>query len=280
MTEINSNNSSNIESSPLIQTETNLKIFENLEEEKIEDIFYFGTNVLIKKVLTLEDTLMKDRDMYNKQFDIYENEKNEYEKLIENLRNTLTNKDSEINDHSNKNKETEGSLVIEKEKNINLINEINSYKSKFEELNKIIENQKQEIIELKQKESIKNSEINSKYEEAIKTIEKIKNKNIELETKNKEYNIEIQKKNLENNDLNNQLNELNNKLEENSTNNINSLVESEVLRTKVDELEKKVKEKEIEIKTLIKEKNSSNLIKNKEYSKLLFNMSQALLSTK
>ena len=76
MTEINSINSSNIESSPLIQTETNLKIFENLEEEKIEDIFYFGTNVLIKKVLTLEDTLMKDRDMYNKQFDIYENEKN------------------------------------------------------------------------------------------------------------------------------------------------------------------------------------------------------------
>ena len=182
--------------------------------------------------------------------------------------------------HSNKKKETESSLVIEKEKNTNLINEINSYKSKFEELNKIIENQKQEITELKEKKSLINSEINSKYEESIKTIEEIKKQNIELESKNSKYKIEIQKKNLENTNLNTQLNDLNNKLEENSQNNINALVESEVLRTKIDELEKKVKEKEIEIKTLIIEKNSSNLIKNKEYSKILFNLSQKLLSNK
>ena len=92
--------------------------------------------------------------------------------------------------------------------------------------------------------------------------------------------MKYKKKNLENTNLNTQLNDLNNKLEENSQNNINALVESEVLRTKIDELEKKVKEKEIEIKTLIIEKNSSNLIKNKEYSKILFNLSQKLLSNK
>jgi chromosome segregation ATPase len=236
MSEINSIESINLVSSPIIQTETNIKQFYNLEEEKMEDIFFLGSDVLLKKVSTLEDTLIKNRDLYIKQFDIYENEKTEYEKLIEKLKNTLTHKDNEINEHSTKNKETEEKLGIEKEEKTNLINEINSYKSKCEELNKIIENQKQEITELKEKKSFINSEINSKYEEAIKNFEEIKKKNIELEAKNNEYNIEIKNKNLENSNLNNKLNELSSKLEENSQNNINALVEGEVMRTKIEEL--------------------------------------------
>jgi hypothetical protein len=93
------------------------KRFDNLTFVKNEDIFLLGENVLNKKVTTLEDTLIKNRNMYAKQFDIYENEKSSYENLIEELKKKLSLKENEINETTSLlNKKSEEEISIEKKR--------------------------------------------------------------------------------------------------------------------------------------------------------------------
>ena len=289
------------------------KRFDNLTFVKNEDIFLLGENVLNKKVTTLEDTLIKNRNMYAKQFDIYENEKSSYENLIEELKKKLSLKENEINETTSLlNKKSEEAISIEKKNIINLINEISSYKSKINDLNNIIEEQKKEINELKSNDSFNQSENNIKYENAIREIEEMKHQNKELMQNNIEFNSLLEKKNQENSYLNNQISALNLKVQENEylttqinelklkvqeneylTNQINELnlkvqensknesliIESQSLKTKIIELEKIIKDKEIEIQTVINEKNQNpNSVKNTEYSRILFSYAQKLLS--
>ena len=289
------------------------KRFDNLTFVKNEDIFLLGENVLNKKVTTLEDTLIKNRNMYAKQFDIYENEKSSYENLIEELKKKLSLKENEINETTSLlNKKSEEAISIEKKNIINLINEISSYKSKINDLNNIIEEQKKEINELKSNDSFNQSENNIKYENAIREIEEMKHQNKELMQNNIEFNSLLEKKNQENSYLNNQISALNLKVQENEylTNQINALklkvqeneyltnqinelnlkvqensknesliIESQSLKTKIIELEKIIKDKEIEIQTVINEKNQNpNSVKNTEYSRILFSYAQKLLS--
>lgn len=272
------------------------KKFDNLTFVKNEDIFLLGENILNKKVTTLEDTIIKNRNMYAKQFDIYENEKSSYEILIEELKKKLSLKENEINETTSLlNKKSEEAISIEKKNIINLINEISSYKSKINDLNNIIEEQKKEINELKSNDSFNQSENNIKYENAIREIEEMKHQNKELMQNNIEFNSLLEKKNQENSYLNNQISALNLKVQENEhlTNQINELnlkvqenskneslmIESQGLKTKIIELEKIIKDKEIEIQTVINEKNQNpNSVKNTEYSRILFSYAQKLLS--
>ena len=272
------------------------KRFNNLTFVKNEDIFLLGENILNKKVTTLEDTIIKNRNMYAKQFDIYENEKSSYEILIEELKKKLSLKENEINETTSLlNKKSEEAISIEKKNIINLINEISSYKSKINDLNNIIEEQKKEINELKSNDSFNQSENNIKYENAIREIEEMKHQNKELMQNNIEFNSLLEKKNQENEYLTNQINALNLKVQENEhlTNQINELnlkvqenskneslmIESQGLKTKIIELEKIIKDKEIEIQTVINEKNQNpNSVKNTEYSRILFSYAQKLLS--
>ena len=210
------------------------KRFDNLTFVKNEDIFLLGENVLNKKVTTLEDTLIKNRNMYAKQFDIYENEKSSYENLIEELKKKLSLKENEINETTSLlNKKSEEAISIEKKNIINLINEISSYKSKINDLNNIIEEQKKEINELKSNDSFNQSENNIKYENAIREIEEMKHQNKELMQNNIEFNSLLEKKNQENSYLNNQISALNLKVQEN-----------EYLTTQINELKLKVQENE------------------------------------
>ena len=210
------------------------KRFDNLTFVKNEDIFLLGENVLNKKVTTLEDTLIKNRNMYAKQFDIYENEKSSYENLIEELKKKLSLKENEINETTSLlNKKSEEAISIEKKNMINLINEISSYKSKINDLNNIIEEQKKEINELKSNDSFNQSENNIKYENAIREIEEMKHQNKELMQNNIEFNSLLEKKNQENSYLNNQISALNLKVQEN-----------EYLTTQINELKLKVQENE------------------------------------
>ena len=227
------------------------KRFDNLTFVKNEDIFLLGENVLNKKVTTLEDTLIKNRNMYAKQFDIYENEKSSYENLIEELKKKLSLKENEINETTSLlNKKSEEAISIEKKNIINLINEISSYKSKINDLNNIIEEQKKEINELKSNDSFNQSENNIKYENAIREIEEMKHQNKELMQNNIEFNSLLEKKNQENSYLNNQISALNLKVQENEylTNQINELKlkvqENEYLTNQINALKLKVQENE------------------------------------
>ena len=227
------------------------KRFDNLTFVKNEDIFLLGENVLNKKVTTLEDTLIKNRNMYAKQFDIYENEKSSYENLIEELKKKLSLKENEINETTSLlNKKSEEAISIEKKNMINLINEISSYKSKINDLNNIIEEQKKEINELKSNDSFNQSENNIKYENAIREIEEMKHQNKELMQNNIEFNSLLEKKNQENSYLNNQISALNLKVQENEylTNQINELKlkvqENEYLTNQINALKLKVQENE------------------------------------
>ena len=227
------------------------KRFNNLTFVKNEDIFLLGENVLNKKVTTLEDTLIKNRNMYAKQFDIYENEKSSYEILIEELKKKLSLKENEINETTSLlNKKSEEAISIEKKNIINLINEISSYKSKINDLNNIIEEQKKEINELKSNDSFNQSENNIKYENAIREIEEMKHQNKELMQNNIEFNSLLEKKNQENSYLNNQISALNLKVQENEylTNQINELKlkvqENEYLTNQINALNLKVQENE------------------------------------
>ncbi len=227
------------------------KRFDNLTFVKNEDIFLLGENVLNKKVTTLEDTIIKNRNMYAKQFDIYENEKSSYENLIEELKKKLSLKENEINETTSLlNKKSEEAISIEKKNIINLINEISSYKSKINDLNNIIEEQKKEINELKSNDSFNQSENNIKYENAIREIEEMKHQNKELMQNNIEFNSLLEKKNQENSYLNNQISALNLKVQENEylTNQINELKlkvqENEYLTNQINVLNLKVQENE------------------------------------
>ena len=227
------------------------KKFDNLTFVKNEDIFLLGENVLNKKVTTLEDTIIKNRNMYAKQFDIYENEKSSYEILIEELKKKLSLKENEINETTSLlNKKSEEAISIEKKNIINLINEISSYKSKINDLNNIIEEQKKEINELKSNDSFNQSENNIKYENAIREIEEMKHQNKELMQNNIEFNSLLEKKNQENSYLNNQISALNLKVQENEylTNQINELKlkvqENEYLTNQINALNLKVQENE------------------------------------
>ena len=227
------------------------KRFDNLTFVKNEGIFLLGENVLNKKVTTLEDTLIKNRNMYAKQFDIYENEKSSYENLIEELKKKLSLKENEINETTSLlNKKSEEAISIEKKNIINLINEISSYKSKINDLNNIIEEQKKEINELKSNDSFNQSENNIKYENAIREIEEMKHQNKELMQNNIEFNSLLEKKNQENSYLNNQISALNLKVQENEylTNQINELKlkvqENEYLTNQINALNLKVQENE------------------------------------
>ena len=210
------------------------KRFDNLTFVKNEDIFLLGENILNKKVTTLEDTIIKNRNMYAKQFDIYENEKSSYENLIEELKKKLSLKENEINETTSLlNKKSEEAISIEKKNIINLINEISSYKSKIKDLNNIIEEQKKEINELKSNDSFNQSDNNIKDENAIREIEEMKHQNKELMQNNIEFNSLLEKKNQENSYLNNQISALNLKVQEN-----------EYLTTQINELKLKVQENE------------------------------------
>ena len=227
------------------------KRFNNLTFVKNEDIFLLGENILNKKVTTLEDTIIKNRNMYAKQFDIYENEKSSYENLIEELKKKLSLKENEINETTSLlNKKSEEAISIEKKNIINLINEISSYKSKINDLNNIIEEQKKEINELKSNDSFNQSENNIKYENAIREIEEMKHQNKELMQNNIEFNSLLEKKNQENSYLNNQISALNLKVQENEylTNQINELKlkvqENEYLTNQINALNLKVQENE------------------------------------
>ena len=210
------------------------KRFNNLTFVKNEDIFLLGENILNKKVTTLEDTIIKNRNMYAKQFDIYENEKSSYENLIEELKKKLSLKENEINETTSLlNKKSEEAISIEKKNIINLINEISSYKSKINDLNNIIEEQKKEINELKSNDSFNQSDNNIKDENAIREIEEMKHQNKELMQNNIEFNSLLEKKNQENSYLNNQISALNLKVQEN-----------EYLTTQINELKLKVQENE------------------------------------
>ena len=227
------------------------KRFDNLTFVKNEDIFLLGENILNKKVTTLEDTIIKNRNMYAKQFDIYENEKSSYENLIEELKKKLSLKENEINETTSLlNKKSEEAISIEKKNIINLINEISSYKSKINDLNNIIEEQKKEINELKSNDSFNQSENNIKYENAIREIEEMKHQNKELMQNNIEFNSLLEKKNQENSYLNNQISALNLKVQENEylTNQINELKlkvqENEYLTNQINALNLKVQENE------------------------------------
>ena len=204
----------------LKETDNNIQ---NLTNEK--DIYINENNALKNKLKEKEKI-----ENINKQLN---NQLKEKENMINNIKNLLTQKDSEIMQLKNKLKETDNNTqILANEKNI-YINENNALKNKLKEMEKYIKNEEIKIQDklnnMKQnneneiKNYIQNNEIYQKYKKYKKDNQVILEKNIQLENNNKKL-----QKNIE--ELNNklkqqiQINNNNQKIKNQNQNNMNPIM--------------------------------------------------------
>ena len=172
----------------------------NLNNEIINEISFYlnGGDFLNKKITILEDTILKNSEMYNYVID-------KYEKDLKNLR-------EEIENINNQHKLEIEKLTKEKD---NVLNELSNLSSLKNNSQLEVEKLKKEINESKTKydELLNNKNLLEKYANDYKSkinLENMKKNNEILELKKKldEYDMQLNKKTIENEQLNKTIDEL------------------------------------------------------------------------
>jgi chromosome segregation ATPase len=166
----------------------------------INEISFFlsGGDFLQKKINILEETIMKNSEMYNFVIDKYEKDLKDLKEEMENINkqhkleieNLTKEKDNTLNQLNNLNSlKNNGQLEIEK-----LKQEINNHKTKYEELLNTKNILEKESNDYKNKIGSENMKKNNEI--------------LELKKKLDEYNIQLNKKGIENEQLKKTIDEL------------------------------------------------------------------------
>ena len=212
----------------------------NEKNVQVSEISFFlsGGDFLHKKIEILDDTIIKNSEMYNSILDKREKEMAELKQSQIDLEEFNNQKDSEIEELKRKFEELNSEINKKNEENIQLKNELNNIiEQKGKEI-AILQKQLKDLTELKDQEINKlNNQINNNNENKSIMEQEFEQFKISLHNKNQEL-IE------ENNELKNQINDiplLQQEIEKLKINLNNSEIEKQKLQNEILIHQEKVK---------------------------------------
>ena len=217
--------------------------------------FLSGGDFLHKKINILEETILKNSDMYNKVIEKYENQiknlKTQLQDELENMSKEKNNYMNEINSLSSMKNNTQSEIE-------NIRNELNNEKKKYSDLLNVKNRLEKEINDTKNSNDLKDKQNNSEISELKRKIDelsgKLNNSNIENEQMKKtieELKHQKEKEILE---------------QQKQIKDIKSLKDQEIsmLNDKIRNIENNRDDKNFSLEQQFEEyKNSSNNIQNK-----------------
>ena len=151
--------------------------------------FLSGGNFLHKKINILEETILKNSEMYNKVIEKYENQiknlKNQLKDELENMSKEKNNYMNEINSLSSMKNNNQGEID-------NIKNELNDQKKKYEDLLNVKNRLEKEISDTKNSNDLKNKQKNSEISELKRKIDELIGKMNKLNIENEQMKKTIE----------------------------------------------------------------------------------------
>lgn len=217
--------------------------------------FLSGGDFLHKKINILEETILKNSEMYNKVIEKYENQiknlKTQLQDELENMSKEKNNYMNEINSLSSMKNNTQGEIE-------NIRNELNNEKKKYSDLLNVKNRLEKEINDTKNSNDLKDKQNNSQISELKRKID--------------ELNEKLNKSNIENEQMKKTIEELKQLKEkeileqQKQIKDIKSLKDQEIsmLNDKIRNIENNRDDKNFSLEQQFEEyKNNSNNIQNK-----------------